>query len=223
MNLPWPYIPHIPSYFYRIYLPSINNMSSILNSNYDSFAFSPMKSTPNSTNRYENEFFSDQFNSNSIDNPFLLPSNQQTNLWSNPQVRSNLFSLQNNSFVFQTSSYVSDRHSNLGRIDYRSTDDITVSIRWWKPRFVPLLVICFDIYCLVFLLQIFLRCVKPDVLCSLFLSLLLFSSFEWSGKRILFWTSVSIVRLTEKWIQTHCAFPFLARVTTIRKDNKRFE
>ena len=101
MNLPWPYIPNIPSYFYRIYLPSINNMSSILNSNYDSLAFSPIKSTQNSTNRYENEFFSDHFNSNSIENHFLLPSNQPTNIWSNPQVRSNLFSLQETLLSFR--------------------------------------------------------------------------------------------------------------------------
>jgi hypothetical protein len=86
MNLPWPYIRNLPLYFYRIYLPSINDMSSILNSNYDSLSFSPIKSsTINSTNRYENDLFSDNLNSNSFNN--------ETNIWSNsmigsyPQVR----------------------------------------------------------------------------------------------------------------------------------------
>ncbi len=59
MNLPWPYIGNLPSFFYRIYLPSITNTSSIVNSNYDTLSFSPVKSTINSTNRYENEVFSD--------------------------------------------------------------------------------------------------------------------------------------------------------------------
>ncbi len=93
MNLPWPYIRNLPTYFYRIYLPSINNMSSILNSNYDPLSFSPIKSTINSTNRYENEFFSDNLNSNSIDNNnFIFPSNNEINIWSNPQVSSKISS-----------------------------------------------------------------------------------------------------------------------------------
>lgn len=102
MNLPWPYIRNLPSFFYRIYIPSTDNISSILNSNYDPLAFSPLKSTFNSTNRYENELFSDLGNSNSIDmnmstNPFLLPSANETNLWTAAplpaysQVCSNIF------------------------------------------------------------------------------------------------------------------------------------
>ena len=58
INLPWPYIQNLPSYFYRIFLPSITNMSTIVNSNYDTLFFSPMKSTINSTHRYENDLFS---------------------------------------------------------------------------------------------------------------------------------------------------------------------
>ncbi len=93
MNLPWPYIRNLPSYFYRIYLPSIPNMSSILNSNYDSLCLSPIKSTSNSTNHYENEFYNDSLNSNSIDinmsaNNFGgmrdIPANNETNLWTTP-------------------------------------------------------------------------------------------------------------------------------------------
>ncbi|CAF4764343.1 unnamed protein product, partial [Rotaria sp. Silwood2] len=34
-NLPWLYVPNLPSFFYSIFLPSITNMTSILNSNYD--------------------------------------------------------------------------------------------------------------------------------------------------------------------------------------------
>jgi hypothetical protein len=59
MNLAWPYTGNIPPFFYRIYLPSITNMSSIVNNNYDTLSFSPVKSTINSTNIYENEVFSD--------------------------------------------------------------------------------------------------------------------------------------------------------------------
>ena len=67
-------------------------MSSILNSNYDSLCLSPIKSTSNSTNHYENEFYNDSLNSNSIDinmstNNFTIrdiPSNNETNFWTTP-------------------------------------------------------------------------------------------------------------------------------------------
>ncbi len=93
MNLPWPYIRNLPSFFYRIYLPSITNMSSILNSNYDPLSFSPVKSTLNSRNRYENELFSDNLNSNSINvnmstNNFIVPTNNETNFWTTPIIGS---------------------------------------------------------------------------------------------------------------------------------------
>jgi len=93
MNLPWPYIQNLPSFFYRIYLPSITNMSSILNSNYDPLTLSPVKSTLNSTNRYDNEFCSDSLNSNSIDVSMSknnigtsrdVPSNNETNFGTMP-------------------------------------------------------------------------------------------------------------------------------------------
>ncbi len=32
MNLPWPYIGNLPSFFYRIYVPSFDNSSSTINS-----------------------------------------------------------------------------------------------------------------------------------------------------------------------------------------------
>lgn len=85
MNIPWPYIRNLPSFFYRIYLPSITNMSSIINSNYDTLSFSTVKSTINSTNRYDNELFNEHLNSNSIDvniltNNFIFPSNNLINL-----------------------------------------------------------------------------------------------------------------------------------------------
>ncbi|CAF0951142.1 unnamed protein product [Rotaria sordida] len=67
INFPWPYVRNLPSFFYRIFLPSITNMSSILNSNYDPLSLSPVKSSFNSTNRYDTELFSDTLNSNSID------------------------------------------------------------------------------------------------------------------------------------------------------------
>lgn len=82
MNLPWPYIRNVPSYFYRIYLPSITNMSSILNSNYDSLNYSPIRSTINSTDRYENDLFNETLNSNSNN----LQINNETNLWTMPMI-----------------------------------------------------------------------------------------------------------------------------------------
>jgi len=106
MNIRWPYIKTLPSYFYRIYLPSINNMSSILNSNYDPLSFS----TLNSTNRYENELFSDNLNSNSID--MNISTTNETNIWSTP------------------SWCVSDLMSNHHSCSSSRIDDITVSIRW---------------------------------------------------------------------------------------------
>ncbi|CAF1274475.1 unnamed protein product [Adineta ricciae] len=36
MNLPWPYIRNLPSFFYRIYVPLSSNCSSIMNSNFSS-------------------------------------------------------------------------------------------------------------------------------------------------------------------------------------------
>ncbi|CAF3484197.1 unnamed protein product [Rotaria sp. Silwood1] len=67
MNLPWPYVRNLPSFFYRIFLPTITNISSILNSNYDPLSLSPVKSSLNSINRHDIELFSDSLNSNSID------------------------------------------------------------------------------------------------------------------------------------------------------------
>ncbi|CAF2727622.1 unnamed protein product [Rotaria sp. Silwood2] len=67
MNLPWVYVGNLPSFFYRIFLPSRTNMTSILNSNYDSLSLSPVNSSLNSTNHYDIELFSDHLNSNSID------------------------------------------------------------------------------------------------------------------------------------------------------------
>jgi hypothetical protein len=89
MNLPWPYIRNLPPSFYRVYLPSIPTMSSILNSNYDSLALSPVKSTLNSTSRYENEFYNDSLNSNSVDigmltNNFGAIRNNEGNIWTTP-------------------------------------------------------------------------------------------------------------------------------------------
>ena len=85
MNLPWPYIRNLPAFFYRIYLPSITNMSSITNSNHDPLALSPVKSSLNSTNRYENELFSDSLNSNSID--VITPMNScEPNIWTAPVI-----------------------------------------------------------------------------------------------------------------------------------------
>jgi hypothetical protein len=68
-------------------------MSSILNSNYDPLSFSPVKSTLNSRNRYENELFSDNLNSNSINvnmstNNFIVPTNNETNFWTTPIIGS---------------------------------------------------------------------------------------------------------------------------------------
>ncbi|UJR29923.1 hypothetical protein I4U23_017470 [Adineta vaga] len=37
MNLPWPYIRNLPSFFYRIYVPTISNCSSTVNSNFSTF------------------------------------------------------------------------------------------------------------------------------------------------------------------------------------------
>jgi hypothetical protein len=97
MNLPWPYIQNLPSFFYRIYLPSITNMSSILNSNYDSLSLSPIKSSSNSTNHYDNALFNDCLNSNSIDVNLSthnseaarnVPSNNETNFWTTATIGS---------------------------------------------------------------------------------------------------------------------------------------
>ena len=33
MNLPWPYVANLPSFFYRIYVPLCDNSSAILGSN----------------------------------------------------------------------------------------------------------------------------------------------------------------------------------------------
>ncbi|CAF4005300.1 unnamed protein product [Rotaria sordida] len=67
INLPWPYVRNLPSFFYRIFLPSTTNRTSILNSNYDSLSLSSVKSSLNSINRYDVELFSDCLNSNSMD------------------------------------------------------------------------------------------------------------------------------------------------------------
>ncbi|CAF3834547.1 unnamed protein product [Rotaria sordida] len=67
INLPWPYVRNLPSFFYRIFLPSTTNRTSILNSNYDSLSLSSVKSSLNSINRYDIELFSDCLNSNSMD------------------------------------------------------------------------------------------------------------------------------------------------------------
>jgi hypothetical protein len=93
MNLPWPYIRNLPSFFYPIYLPTITNISSIFNSNCNSLSFSPVKSTLNSTNRYENELFSNHLNSNMLDvnmsnNHFVVPSNNETNIWTTSMIGS---------------------------------------------------------------------------------------------------------------------------------------
>ncbi|CAF4442586.1 unnamed protein product [Rotaria sp. Silwood2] len=66
-NLPWLYVPNLPSFFYSIFLPSITNMTSILNSNYDPRSSSPVNSSLHSTNGCDTELFSDSLNSNSID------------------------------------------------------------------------------------------------------------------------------------------------------------
>ena len=65
MNLSWPYIGNLPSFFYRIYLPTTNNMSTILNSNYKI-----------------SSFFSQYFH-------FVVPSNNnQSNIWTTPMIGS---------------------------------------------------------------------------------------------------------------------------------------
>ncbi len=67
MNIPWPYLQNLPSFFYRIYLP---NISSILNSNYDTLSFSPIV---NNTNHF--------IDINMSTNNLILPSNNETNFW----------------------------------------------------------------------------------------------------------------------------------------------
>jgi len=71
MNIPWPYLQNLPSFFYRIYLP---NISSILNSNYDTLSFSPIV---NNTNHYQNHFIDINMSTNNL----ILPSNNETNFW----------------------------------------------------------------------------------------------------------------------------------------------
>ncbi|CAF4187630.1 unnamed protein product, partial [Adineta steineri] len=147
MNFPWPYIPNLPSFFYPIYLPHITNMSSILNSNYDLVALSPVRSTLNSNNHYGNEFFSDSLNSNLIDvnmptNNFGTTKNiylhNEKKFRTIPRIESpsqtswHVSNMMTNHHSCSSSS--SSSPSNMGRFDSRvigiSSDDITVSIRW---------------------------------------------------------------------------------------------
>jgi len=74
INIPWPYLQNLPSFFYQIYFP---NMSSILNSNYNTLSYSTIG---NNTNHYQNQFI----NSNISTNNFILPSNNETNFCSTP-------------------------------------------------------------------------------------------------------------------------------------------
>ncbi|CAF4367446.1 unnamed protein product, partial [Adineta steineri] len=127
--------------------PHITNMSSILNSNYDLVALSPVKSTLNSNNHYGNEFFSDSLNSNLIDvhmptNNFGTTKNiylhNEKKFRTMPRIESpsqtswHVSNMMTNHHSCSSSS--SSSPSNMGRFDSRvigiSSDDITVSIRW---------------------------------------------------------------------------------------------
>jgi hypothetical protein len=95
INVPWPYITNLPSFFYHIYLPTITNISSILNKNPSSL--SPIKSSLNSNYDYQNELSCDSLNSNSTDVNLLrnnivtrrnIPSNNERTYWTPPIIGS---------------------------------------------------------------------------------------------------------------------------------------